>query len=173
MTKHISEICVLQNPGTCFINACFQLDDFLSNNLSSYCIRITSWEPCTTGFSSCVTRCVLCVLSNAQHPKVQGIKLLLKRTAKATSFFNIHILVEDCVSPILKVKGTFVGCFTCLVVLGGSGIDSSNLGVMGEIKVLDNYLLCSYFLLGFHSFMMALTVQSWLASHDYCIHPGT
>lgn len=54
----------------------------------------------------------------------------------------------------------FEGCFTCLVVLGGSGIDSSKLGVMGEIKGLENSLVCTCFFLGFHSFMLALTVKS-------------
>lgn len=61
---------------------------------------------------------------------------------------------------IVKVQGMFVGCCTCWVVLGGSGIDSSTLGAMGEIKGLKNSLLCSNFLLGFHSFMWALTVHS-------------
>lgn len=78
-----------------------------------------------------------------------------------------------CSMCILEVQGMFVGCFTCLVVMGGSGIDSSTLGLIGERKGLENSLLCSHFLLVFHSFMFALTVQSWLASRDYCIHPGT
>lgn len=62
---------------------------------------------------------------------------------------------------LVYFKGTVKicrGCFTFLVVLGGSGIDSSALGIMGEIKGLENSLLYSYF-------PLTSTALCWLLQH--------
>ena len=45
-----------------------------------------------------------------------------------------------------KGTGNVCGYFSCLVVLVGSGIDSSTLGGMGEMRRLEDSLSCSYFL---------------------------
>lgn len=61
---------------------------------------------------------------------------------------------------IVKVQGMFVGYFSCSVVLGGNGIDSSMLGGMNEMEGLESSLSCSCFLPVLNSFMLTLGVQS-------------
>lgn len=61
---------------------------------------------------------------------------------------------------ILKVQGMFVGYFSCLVVLGGNGIDSSALKSMNEMGRLESSLSCSCFLPESSTALLALGVQS-------------